>query len=150
MYKLHSFCSYIFLILCVSQSLQAQEITTNRQPGTPQVSQNTDKLAEFEKLIKDHIDVMQGLTKVLNLVVDEGTATTNAKQIEEWAVKMHEVKGRANRLGTPSADVEQQLNKKYQVQIKKVANALMKTIYRIGQEPAANKIVQAALQKNTP
>lgn len=129
MFKVHAFCAYAFLALWTGTAVLAQDGDT------------------YEKILDDQIKAMQDLNTVLKDVKDVETATKSKAGIEKIADDMKAIKARADKLGKPTPEQEKTLKEKYETQVQKEAKDLLGHIFRIGKDPEAAKIVQAALEK---
>jgi hypothetical protein len=84
-----------------------------------------------DSLTKKQIDLMNDLADVLSTIKDADSAKAAQPKLKKISERMQELKKKAEKLGEPPADKKAALEKKYQDQVTKAGERLMKEFFRV-------------------
>ena len=78
----------------------------------------------YDKVAANLLANVQTVRDTLKSVKDPASANLAAEKIKSLGVEMQQIRARMNKLGKPSKDVGDQLNGKYQAQIRQVEDQI--------------------------
>lgn len=101
-----------------------------------------------EKAAAESLTVMQDFTEVLAGVTDEASARAAKPELEKISKRMNEIQERMTKLGEPTAEQQQELEKMkgFEETMKK----FMAEAMRVGMDPALGPILEDAMKDMNP
>jgi hypothetical protein len=96
----------------------------------------------FEDLVKESIKSMKQLVEVLETVKDEASAKTAKPKLEKMGKDMQALQARAKKLGEPSKEDKEKLEKKYKPELESLSKKLIGELLRIQGNPETAKVLK--------
>src|SRR5262249_30358963 len=90
------------------------------------------ELARFEPVVKGMLDQMNALATAYESVKDKNSAKAAAARINQICDRLSDLARQAKALGSPSPTVDDQLQKKYEPELKKAEARLQKAATQAG------------------
>lgn len=106
-----------------------------------------------EKILQDSLTLMEKASTILEAVEDQKSATAAGGKLEDLAAKFEKISERNEAIGTPDAETQETLHKKYMDRQKEVSTRLTKATKAalakgVGMENFIEKIEEAVTYKH--
>jgi hypothetical protein len=103
-----------------------------------------------DKVTADTLDIMADMNDVLDGVTDKASAEAAKPKLEAIGERMKDVKARADKLGEPSAEQQEQLKAKYEERMGKEMMRMFGNAMRVGTNPEIAVVLEDAMQGIEP
>ena len=96
----------------------------------------------FDDVIKDMIKSTKQLVEVLATVKDEASAKAAKPKLEKMGKEIQAIQARAKKLGDPSKEEKEKLEKKYKPELDPLFKKMFAELVRIQSNPATAKVLK--------
>lgn len=103
-----------------------------------------------DKVTADTLDIITDMNDVLDDVTDKASAEAAKPKLEAIGERMKDVKARADKLGEPSPEQQEQLKTKYEERMGKEMMRMFGNAMRVGTDPEIAPVLEEAMQGIDP